>query len=47
VKTLKARYQNGSIRKAKRAKRFVWEVRYSEMKNGKRHQRTEVYDGTA
>jgi hypothetical protein len=30
----------------KRAKGFAWEVRYFEMKNGKRHRRTEVYDGT-
>lgn len=29
----------------KRAKGFAWEVRYSEMKNGDGHQRTEVYDG--
>jgi hypothetical protein len=29
----------------KRAKGFAWEVRYSEMRDGKRHQRIEVYDG--
>ena len=44
MKTKKARYQNGSIRKVKRAKGYVWEVRYSELKDGKRHQRTEIYD---
>jgi len=44
MKTKRARYQNGSIRKVKRAKGYVWEVRYSEMKEGRRHQRTEIYD---
>jgi integrase len=45
VRTKKPRYQQGSIRRVKRAKGYAWEVRYSEMKDGKRHQRTEVYDG--
>jgi integrase len=45
VRTKKSRYQQGSIRRVKRAKGYAWEVRYSEMKDGKRYQRTEVYDG--
>jgi hypothetical protein len=44
MKTNRARYQNGSIRKVKRAKGYAWEVRYSEIKDSKRHQRTEIYD---
>jgi hypothetical protein len=44
MRTNRARYQNGSIRKVKRAKGYAWEVRYSEIKDGKRHQRTEIYD---
>jgi integrase len=45
VKTKKARYQQGSIRRVKRAKGYAWKVRSCEMKDGKMHQRTEVYDG--
>jgi integrase len=45
MRTNRARYQNGSIRKVKRAKGHAWEVRHSEIKDGKRHQRTEIYDG--
>jgi hypothetical protein len=44
VKSKKARYQNGSIRRVKRAMGYAWEVRYSQMKDGKRHQRTEIYN---
>jgi integrase len=40
----RARYQQGSIRKVERAKGFAWEVRFSEWKNGKRHQRTLTFD---
>ncbi|MGA2673717.1 MAG: site-specific integrase [Terracidiphilus sp.] len=44
MKSKKARYQQGSIRKVERAKGFVWEVRFSGRKGGKRYQRTEIYD---
>lgn len=46
MRTKKARYRQGSIRKVKRAKGYVWEVRYSRAKDGKRYQWTEVYGPT-
>jgi integrase len=45
VRSRRARYQNGSIRKVPRASGFAWEVRFSEWKDGKRHQRTQIFDG--
>jgi integrase len=45
MKTKKARYQQGSVRRVERAKGFAWEVRFSEMNEGKRHQRTQIFDG--
>ena len=40
----KARYVKGSIRRVKRASGFAWEVRFSELRNGKRYQRTQTFD---
>jgi integrase len=45
VRTRKSRYQQGSISKLKRANGYVWQVRFSEWKDGKRFQRTQIYDG--
>jgi len=44
VKAKRARYQQGSIRKVPRATGHAWEVRFSEWKAGKRHQRTLTFD---
>jgi len=44
VRTKRARYQQGSIRKVPRTTGFVWEVRFSEWSGGKRHQRTLIFD---
>jgi integrase len=44
VKSRRARYQQGSIRKVARANGFAWEVRFSEWTDGKRHQRTQIFD---
>jgi hypothetical protein len=44
IKLMKTRYQPGSIRKVPRATGFAWEVRFSERKSGKRHQRTLNFD---
>jgi hypothetical protein len=44
VKQRKARYQQGSISKEKRAHGFVWKARYSEYKDGKRWPRTQIFD---
>jgi integrase len=46
VKARRARYQQGSIRKVQRATGYAWEVRFSEWKGGKRHQRTLTLDGS-
>ncbi|MGB6689397.1 MAG: site-specific integrase [Terracidiphilus sp.] len=45
MKTQRARYQKGSIKRVSRAKGHAWEVRFSEWKDGKRHQRTLTFDG--
>jgi integrase len=45
VKAQRARYQQGSIRRVERSNGFKWEIRFSEMKDGKRHQRTLLLDG--
>jgi hypothetical protein len=45
MKARRSRYQNGSIKRVKRAKGFAWEVRFRETKNGKRHQRCQTFDG--
>jgi hypothetical protein len=46
MKSSKARYQQGSISKLPRASGgFVWQVRFSELKQGKRHQKTLTFDG--
>jgi hypothetical protein len=39
------RYQHGSIRRVKRAKGFAWEFRYYVRKRGKRHLKTQTFDG--
>jgi integrase len=44
MKAKRARYQQGSIRKVSRTKGHAWEVRFSEWKGGKRHQRTLTLD---
>ena len=44
MKAKRTRYQQGSIRKVPRAIGFAWEVRFSEWKSGKRHQRTLTLD---
>jgi integrase len=44
MRAKRARYQQGSIRKVPRAKGHAWEVRFSEWKGGKRHQRTLTFD---
>ncbi|MGA3129703.1 MAG: tyrosine-type recombinase/integrase [Terracidiphilus sp.] len=44
MRTKRARYQQGSIRKVPRTTGFVWEVRFSEWSGGKRHQRTLIFD---
>jgi integrase len=46
MRSNRARYQQGSIKKVKRAKGYAWEVRFSEKLNGKRHQRCQTFDGT-
>lgn len=45
MKSRKARYQQGSIKRVKRAKGYAWEVRLSEKVNGKRKQRCLTFDG--
>jgi integrase len=45
VKITRRRYQQGSIRKAARAKGFVWEYRYSVTEEGKRKQKTQTFRG--
>lgn len=46
MKQSKPRYQQGSISKVRRAQGFVWKVRFSEYKEGKRWQRTLTFDGS-
>jgi integrase len=43
MRARKPRYQNGSVRKLKTATGSVWEVRYSEYRDGKRWQRTQRF----
>src|ERR1035438_3040709 len=45
MRSNRARYQQGSIKKVKRAKGYAWEVRFSQKLNGKRHQRCQTFDG--
>ena len=45
MKVRRARYQQGSIRKVSRATGFAWEIRFSEIRNGKRYQKTQTLDG--
>jgi hypothetical protein len=40
MKTKRARYQQGTIRKIPRANGFAWEVRFSETINGKQRQKS-------
>lgn len=44
MRAKRARYQQGSIRKVSRATGHAWEVRFSEWRAGKRHQRTLTFD---
>lgn len=46
VSTKRSQYQQGSIRKVRKAKGYAWEVRFSEWLNGKRFQRTMTFQGT-
>ncbi len=41
----KSRYKQGSIKRLKRARGYVWQVRFSAWKDGKRFQRTLALDG--
>lgn len=45
MKTTRARYQQGSIKRVPRTQWYAWEVRSSEWKDGKRCQRCLTYDG--
>ena len=45
VSTKRSQYQQGSIRKVRKAKGYAWEVRFSEWRNGKRFQRTMTFQG--
>jgi len=45
VRTKRSRYQHGSIKRLERANGYVWQVRFSEWPDGKRHQRTQIFDG--
>src|SRR3974377_1966193 len=46
LRTKKARYQQGSIRKIKRATGWAWELRFSETVNGTRKQKSLYFDGS-
>lgn len=46
MRTKRSQYQQGSIRKLRKAKGYVWEVRFSEWLNGQRFQRTMRFQGT-
>lgn len=46
VSTKRSQYQQGSIRKVRKAKGYAWEVRFSEWLNGKRFQRAMTFQGT-
>gem|GEM_PF-2216800 len=46
MRTKRSQYQQGSIRKVRKAKGYAWEVRFSEWLNGKRFQRTMIFQGT-
>jgi integrase len=41
----RSRYQQGSIRKVRRATGFAWEFRYYETEGGKRKLKTQTFDG--
>ena len=41
----RSQYQQGSIRKVRKAKGYAWEVRFSDWQNGKRYQRTMTFQG--
>lgn len=42
----RSQYQQGSIRKVRKAKGYAWEVRFPEWLSGKRFQRTMTFQGT-
>ena len=44
LKTKRARYQQGSIKKVQRVKGFAWEVRFSDTVNGKRTRKTLCFE---
>ena len=46
MRTKRSQYQQGSIRKVRKAKGYAWEVRFSEWLNRKRFQRTMTFQGT-
>ncbi len=46
MRVKRSQYQQGSIRKVRKAKGYAWEVRFSEWLNGKRFQRTMTFQGT-
>jgi hypothetical protein len=41
-----SQYQQGSIRKVRKAKGYAWDVRFSEWLNGKPYQRSMTFQGT-
>jgi len=45
LKQTKPRYQQGSIQRVSRKHGFVWKVRFSDWKDGKRHQKTLTFSG--
>lgn len=46
MKTKRARYKDGSIRKVKRANGFAWEVRLSDTVDGKQKQKSLYFNGS-
>jgi integrase len=45
MKATRERYQQGSIRRVKRASGFAWEFRYYVIEGGKRTHKTQTFDG--
>jgi hypothetical protein len=46
LKVRRDKYQQGSIRRVKRANGFAWEFRYYVEQNGKRVLRSQYFDGS-
>lgn len=47
VRVKRSQYQQGSIKKVRRVRGYAWEVRFSDWTDGKRHQRTLTFSGSA